>query len=527
MAWGRNQYGQLGNGTTTDTNLPAPVSSLSHLIAVSAGVWSSFAVDSSGTAWGWGSNSLGHLGNGTNTDSYIPVQVNYLADVVKISTGEWHTLAILSDSTVWAWGNNGDGELGIGSVGGSSWNPLEVNNLTGIIAVAAGKYHSIVLKSDSTVWAFGDNMYGQLGIGNTGDKDEPVMINSLTGIISISVGVNHSLALRYDGTVYAWGQNIYGELGNGTNTDSDVPVQVNFLTNCVAISAGAVHSVALRNDGTAWSWGWNLDGTLGNGGNTDSNVPVQVSFLTNIDTIIAGGGHSLSVNSDGSVWSWGYNGHGQLGNGSVISSNVPVEITGLCPVVPCHSAFTLVADTVSLHHYWVFNEAIGSQPLSYYWSWGDGTFDSIAYPSHTYADSGFYTICLSIYDSTGCSDSICMDYTLLKLVNENSIVQVDVVDSIASIPTELQKTDVLQSWSIYPNPASGNSFVSYTLLAPATLTITLFDILGNELQQLMNANAVAGKHSIALDLSNRPNGVYLLQIHSGDQIETKKVIVMN
>src|SRR6185295_14485930 len=188
--------------------------------------------------------------------------------------------------------------------------------------------------------------------------------------------------------------------------------------------------------------------------------------------------------------------------------------------------FYLTPDTLIPHHYWAINQASGSGPLDYLWSWGDGTYDSIAYPSHIYADSGFYTICLTIHDSTGCTDSICIDYNIQKISRENTIVKVDVVDSIPSIPTAIENTNVLQSWSVFPNPTSGNSFINYTLSTPANISIDLYDVLGNKLQQLVNSDQQEGEHNAALDTRKLASGVYLLQIRAGDQMAEQKVVFL-
>src|SRR5262249_28239849 len=128
-----------------------------------------------------------------------------------------------------------------------------------------------------------------------------------------------------------------------------------------------------------------------------------------------------------------------------------------CCSAACSSDFYLVPDTTTAHHYWGISQSTGTPPLSYIWSWGDGTYDSIAYPSHTYATAGYYTICLSIEDSTGCFDSICIPYSIQKLSAENTIVKVDIVDSISGAPTSVQHASLLQSVSIFPNPASQNA----------------------------------------------------------------------
>ncbi|HYV93024.1 MAG TPA: T9SS type A sorting domain-containing protein [Chitinophagales bacterium] len=196
----------------------------------------------------------------------------------------------------------------------------------------------------------------------------------------------------------------------------------------------------------------------------------------------------------------------------------------------CSANFMLYPDSALAHHYWAIDSLTGIPPFSYIWSWGDSTYDLIAYPSHIYAVAGFYTICLTIHDSIGCFDSICVSYNIQKMSSaeaENTIVKVDVVDSIPSIPTHIQNTNALQSWSVFPNPVSGNSFVNYSLSTPATLSIVLNNILGNKLLQLVNEDQEAGEHNSAFDARKLANGIYVLRIRAGDQIVSQKVVVMN
>jgi len=192
----------------------------------------------------------------------------------------------------------------------------------------------------------------------------------------------------------------------------------------------------------------------------------------------------------------------------------------------CSAYFALYPDTVP-HHYYAVNMASGVPPLTYMWSWGDGSFDSTAFPSHTYAAAGFYTICLTIHDSVGCVANYCNSYYLLKMSDaeaENTIVTVNVV---ADIPTAIQITDVLQSWSVFPNPASGNALINYSLSIPATISIDLYDVLGNRLWQVVKDDQQGGEHNSGFDTRKLSNGVYILQIRAGDQIASQKIVVMN
>jgi RHS repeat-associated protein len=330
-AWGQNIDGQLGNGTTTNADTPQKIDSLSSAVAVAAGSAHSLALKSDGTVWAWGSNQYGQLGNGSTTNSSTPVQVDDLSDVTAISAGAGgsHSLALKSDGTVWAWGYNAYGQLGNGTKT-SSDTPVQVSGLSGVVAIAAGADHSLALKSDGTVWAWGFNNDGQLGNTSVSSTSStPVQVSGLSDVIAIASGGNTSLALKSDGTVWAWGQNNYGQVGNGTTTMQATPVQVSGLTGVTAIAEGGHHSIALKSNGTVWTWGYNYYGQLGNGTKTNATTPVQMSDTSNATAIAAGGYHSLIAGDTGGTTATGWNNYGQLGNGTTTSSTTPVATSSL------------------------------------------------------------------------------------------------------------------------------------------------------------------------------------------------------
>ena len=172
-----------------------------------------------------------------------------------------HTVALKSNGTVWAWGANSNGQLGNNSTT-DSHVPVQVTGLTGVTAVAEGNGNTVALKSDGTVWAWGANSNGQLGNNSTTDSHVPVQVTGLTGIVTaVAAGYSDTLALKSDGTVWAWGSNSHGQLGNNSTTDSHVPVQVTGLTGVTAVAEGyATTTVALKSDGTVWAWGYNSEG---------------------------------------------------------------------------------------------------------------------------------------------------------------------------------------------------------------------------------------------------------------------------
>lgn len=276
-AWGGNTYGQLGDGTTTTSKTPITVKLLSSEASqFSAGSSSSYTRLVDGTIKAWGQNNSGQLGDGTTTNSTtIAVSAGNLTDVASIAAGPYHVLALKSDGTLWGWGSNNNGELGTGSTASSSSTPAQI--MSDVTGMAGGTTHSLAIKSDGTVWAWGSTTtsqyYGEVGATASAT---PVQIPNLDQVSAVSAGDYFSVALRKDGTVWAWGANDGGQLGDGTNSSSTKPVQVSGLTSITAIAAGASHCLALKSDGTVWAWGFNQQGQLGDGSTQSSNIPVKV-----------------------------------------------------------------------------------------------------------------------------------------------------------------------------------------------------------------------------------------------------------
>ena len=271
------------------------VQNLSGVTAVAAGEYHSLALKNDGTVWAWGWNANGQLGNGTTTDSSSPVRVEtssaVLSGIKAIAGGESHSLALKNDGTVWAWGLH------------YGW-PTQVLNLSGVACIASGSYHSLALKSDGTVWAWGSNNWGELGDGTTSDFPTmvPVPVQNLNGVTAVAAGFGHSLALKNDGTVWAWGLNSRGELGDGSTTDSHTPVKVKDLGGVTAITAKWFQSLALRTikspfDGVVQAWGYNGQGQLGDGSMINRSSPVSVppAHLSGVTAIAAGGSHSVAL----------------------------------------------------------------------------------------------------------------------------------------------------------------------------------------------------------------------------------------
>ena len=256
----------------------------------------------------------------------------------RLAGGGAHSLAIKTDGSLWAWGDNQYGQLGDGTTT-NRLTPVQV--LTGVAAVAVGDLHSLALKTDGSLWAWGVNGDGELGDGTTTQRLTPVQV--LTGVAAVVGGNAHTLAIKTDGSLWAWGWNWYGELGDGTTTQRLTPVQV--LTGVAAVAGGGSHTLAIKTDGSLWAWGWNGYGELGDGSRTQRLTPVQV--LTGVAAVAAGGCcHTLALKNDGGLWAWGWNGFGQLGDGTTANRPSPVSVIGF-ETPPTNADFAITNVTLN------------------------------------------------------------------------------------------------------------------------------------------------------------------------------------
>jgi len=280
--WGWNGVGQLGNGTFTDAHTPVQVIGLSNVVAISGRAYHCLALKSNGTVWAWGMNTSGQLGNGTTITTNVPVQVIGFTNPAAISAGYTVSVALMSNGTVRVWGTGIHGEMGQGNFGDYSYTPIQVLGLSNVLSVSADFEEPIALKSDGTIWMWGWDNLGQLGDGTNIDKNLPGQVPGLTNMIFAGLtGDRDNCAMRADHTVWTWGRNYNGQLGIGT-ADTNLhaaPVQVPDFGNggyVVSVQTPDWHSLALRSDGTLWGWGSNDHGQLGNNTTNDAWSPTLV-----------------------------------------------------------------------------------------------------------------------------------------------------------------------------------------------------------------------------------------------------------
>ncbi|MDO7847312.1 T9SS type A sorting domain-containing protein [Hymenobacter sp. M29] len=343
-AWGNNYYGQLGNATNNgiDTAHPTPTQVAGVYTQVAAGLNHSLGLRANGNLYTWGHNDYGQLGNGSTSGPYAgsptPAATGTALVTRSLAMGGDFGPAVRGDGTLWAWGRNTYGQLGLPTTTARAFRPVQVGTATDWVMVAAGQSHSLALKADGSLYAWGYNQFGQLGNAtNTGNNSANPTPTQVAGTYTqVAAGSWHSLGLRADGGLYAWGSNSSGELGTATNTGTNnanpTPMQVPGAYTQVA--AGSSHSLGLRADGSLYAWGSNYSGQLGNGNNlTNSANPTPMQVAGTYTQVAAGYSHSLGLQADGTLYAWGRNDYGQLGNatnnGTPTPNPTPTQVAGV------------------------------------------------------------------------------------------------------------------------------------------------------------------------------------------------------
>jgi alpha-tubulin suppressor-like RCC1 family protein len=329
--WGNNANGALGLGNLTSYSSPKQVGSLTDWSKLSAGSNFAVSIKTDGTLWSWGYNGNGQLGLGNRTYYSSPKQVGSLTAWSKIDSASRNSvLAIKTDGTLWSWGQNNYGQLGLGNTTNYS-SPKQVGALTTWASISKGHgYFALAIQTNGTLWSWGYNSTGNLGLGNITNYSSPKQIGALTTWSSVQTGQNSTFAIKTDGTLWSWGYSGFGNLGLGNTTDYSSPKQVGSLTNWLRITASYYGAIAIKTDGTLWSWGQNAYGQLGLGNTTRYSSPKQVGALTNWLNVTSGYLASiLSTKTDGTLWSWGYNAQGQLGLGNRTYYSSPKQVGAL------------------------------------------------------------------------------------------------------------------------------------------------------------------------------------------------------
>ncbi len=248
----------------------------------------------------------------------------------SVSGGMHWSLVVRSDGTMWAWGDNSYAQLATGDRVNVA-NPQRIGTDTDWASVSPGYYHGLALKADGTLWAWGGNGYGQIGKGTTGGwQYSPIQVGTSTWA-SVSGGWYHSCGIKTDGTLWCWGDGTYGAVGDGTNDNRNAPVQIMTGSTFIAVSAGGHHTLAVKSDGTLWTWGRNNFnnlhyGALGDGTQVNRNTPQQIGSATDWASVSAGFMHSCGLKTNGELWVWGGDHFGELGLNNIGYQLAPVRL---------------------------------------------------------------------------------------------------------------------------------------------------------------------------------------------------------
>jgi alpha-tubulin suppressor-like RCC1 family protein len=337
--WGYNTFGQVGDNTAVAGGRTSPISVVGGISfrQISGGLLHSLGLNVNGTAWAWGNNSYGAIGDNTTTNRSSPVSVVGGHNFTQVAGGNptgggANSFGLKSDGTMWAWGNDAGGGLGQNDVVHRS-SPVSVVGAHNFIQIA----ESTGLKSDGSAWCWGRNSYGQIGDGSATQRSSPTSVVGTHSFIQISAGNRnlrgHRVALKSDGSAWAWGINsVAGQLGDNTANNRSSPVSVVGAHSFVKVACGTSaypHSIGLKADGTAWCWGsTNNTGGLGDNNNVNRSSPVSVVGNHSFIDISGGYDTTFALKDDGTKWGWGLNADGELADGTAINRSSPVSVIG-------------------------------------------------------------------------------------------------------------------------------------------------------------------------------------------------------
>jgi alpha-tubulin suppressor-like RCC1 family protein len=332
--WGNNSTGQLGDNSITNRCTPVSVLGLAKTFCQIRSLGgATIAIDKNGKVWGWGDNTFGMIGDNSTTAKCTPVSVcGTTKTFCKIATGFYHTVAIDKDGRAWGWGWNRFGDVGDNSATQRNTPVSVAGVIKTFCQISAGIYHTVAIDKNGQAWGWGRNNYGQLGDNSITCRCTPVSVAGATKTFcQIAGGSDHTIAVDKNANVWAWGYNVYGQLGDD-NADKRTPISVCGTTKTFCqIAATAFHTFGIDKNGRAWAWGANYYGEIGDNSTTNRGTPVSVAGATKTFCKVAtgaSGGHSIAIDKNGKAWSWGYNNVGQLGDNSILSRRTPVSVAG-------------------------------------------------------------------------------------------------------------------------------------------------------------------------------------------------------
>jgi alpha-tubulin suppressor-like RCC1 family protein len=499
--WGWNGYGQLGIGNTTDKYSPTRVNNSNNWRKVVSGSAQTIALKTDNTLWGWGNWYT------TYADQTLPAQIGTGNNWRDIAVGLNHNLALKSDGTLWAWGSNAYGQLGTGNTNFQYDIPIQIGTANDWAFIATGfSNYSLALKTNGTLWAWGDNTYGQLGIGNTTQQNNPVQVGTDNNWQFIEVSYHNALALKTDGTLWTWGDNTYGQLGIGNTVQQNSPVQIGTGNNWVQIKVGRNHSLALKTDGTLWSWGDNMRCQLGIGNSTQQNIPVQVGNDNDWNTLSAGYYHNLAVKNDGTLWAWGDNGYGELGLGNVTANQcTPTQTLPVESVLPILITNFIARNTSGANLLsWT---AVNDEEVSNFDI--ERSLNGIDYFKIGETRTSRDNSSTHNYNFTDNHPNQNVNFYRLKEVFNDRHIKysnVLVVKSHENFPEII----------VFPNPAKNTLQFNFTTTRPGKYKLMILNSVG-QICTTLQFDANASTNSTIIDVSRLKKGLYFIFIPGGNR----------
>jgi len=332
--WGRNNYGQLGDGSAASTLVPVATSQTGlSFTQYSGGNSHGCALTSSGAAYCWGYDADGRLGDGGFLNPLMPVAVQGGLSFTTVSAGGAHTCALNSSGQAYCWGSNAYSQIGNGTTTYAS-APTAVSQPVGVtfVSIQAGDKHTCALASTGQAYCWGYGGDGAIGNNNLLGPSTPTAVSQPVGVTFTSVATeyNHSCGLTSGGQAYCWGLNSSGQLGDNSTTKRLTPVAVSQgVVTFASLAPGSVNTCGLTSAGQAYCWGNNSYGQLGNASNTSSLTPVAVSQPVGVtfSSVRAGSSHNCGLDGVGQTWCWGRNQYGQMGDNSTTDRNSPVAVS--------------------------------------------------------------------------------------------------------------------------------------------------------------------------------------------------------
>jgi alpha-tubulin suppressor-like RCC1 family protein len=433
---------------------------------ISAGGAHTIALRDGGTLWTWGRNNNGQLGIGSSGSTIYntPQQVGTQTNWSKISAGNSHCLALKNDNTLWAWGRNSDGQVGVDSNSSMFVSPQQIGTDNDWLMISAGDEYSFAIKTNGTLWAWGDNINGQLGDNSTEDRDAPVQIGTDNDWNWISAGTSHTLAIKKNGTLWAWGSNSDFKFGANTPANSPIPIQIGTDSNWKIVRAARDHSIGLKTGSSnLWVWGGNTSGQLADNTNVGKDTPTEITSLGIIKTIAKGHQNTFFIKeSDNTLWSSGGNSSGQLGNGNNDPKNFAVNEFST-------SNNWLMVDSKVSH-----TVAIKSDGTLY--TWGANLFGQLGEGSQSPKNKPVLITCPTLSNDG--------NFTVEKI-------------------------------SVYPNPASDIVNLPINFNSASNLTIT--DIGGKKIYFTLQSNK-------SITITHLTKGIYFLSFEENGQVYQTKFV---